>query len=231
VLQCLVGETGVRRLILTASGGPFLDTPTEDLRHVSVEQALAHPRWKMGARITIDSATMLNKGFEVIEAHWLFGIPGERIDVVVHPQSIVHSMVEFADCSIKAQLGHPDMRLPIQYALCFPDRPPSPCERFAFDRAMQLDFRPLDEHKFPAVALARECLRRGGTSGCVLNAAGEVAVEAFLNGRIDFTRIMDVVEKTLAATPSIANPTLDDLRETNAAARETALSIVSLNKK
>ncbi|MDR2886055.1 MAG: 1-deoxy-D-xylulose-5-phosphate reductoisomerase [Rikenellaceae bacterium] len=222
VLQCLVGEKEVSRLILTASGGPFLDTPIEQLERVTVAQALAHPRWTMGPKITIDSATMINKGFEVIEARWLFGIPGERIDVVVHPQSIVHSMVEFADCSIKAQMGHPDMRLPIQYALYFPERPVSPCERFTFAEALRLDFRPVDNAKFPAVELARECLRRGGTAGAVLNAAGEVAVAAFLEGRIGFMEIIRAVEKTLGRASAVASPSLDDLRAANAEAREIA---------
>ncbi len=226
VFQCLAGENGVERVILTASGGPFLDTPIGDLHKVTVAQALSHPRWKMGSKITIDSATMLNKGFEVIEARWLFGLSEDRIDVVVHPQSVVHSMVEFADGSIKAQLGHPDMRLPIQYALYYPTRVASPCERFSMREAFSLDFRPVDGEKFPALGLARECLRMGGVAGCVLNAANEVAVEAFLNGRIGFTRIVEISEKTLARAGAVARPTVDDLRRANAQAREIAFSLI-----
>ncbi len=225
VFQCLTGEAPehISRIILTASGGPFLHTPAAELEHVTAQQALRHPRWTMGPKITIDSATMMNKGFEVIEARWLFGVGEERIDVVVHPQSVVHSMVEFADCSIKAQLGCTDMRLPIQYALYYPERVGSPCERFDFRAFPRLDFLPLDEGKFPAVGLARECLRRGGVYGCVLNAANEVAVAAFLAGRIPYTGIVRTIERTLATTAAdIARPTLEDYRHADAQARVVA---------
>lgn len=227
VLQCLVGEPNeASKLILTASGGPFLNTPLADLERVTPQQALRHPNWTMGAKITIDSATMLNKGFEVIEARWLFGIPEERIEVVVHPQSVVHSMVEFADGSIKAQLGRADMRIPIQYALYFPQRLAYPGERFSLGDCSRLDFLPVDEAKFPALELARECLRRGGLSGCVLNAANEVAVAAFLNGQILFTGIVKVIEQTLAQATHIANPSLEDYHRSNAEAREIAEKLI-----
>ncbi len=229
VFQCLAGEGGeISRIILTASGGPFLDTPAEELERVTVQQALRHPRWTMGAKITIDSATMLNKGFEVIEARWLFGTPEERIDVLVHPQSVVHSMVELADGSIKAQLGHADMRLPIQYALYYPERVPSGIAPFSFAGFARLDFREADRAKFPALELARECLRRGGVSCCVLNAANEVAVAAFLAGRIPFTGIVRTIEKTLAAATSVAAPSLDDYRASNKEARGIAAQICNL---
>ena len=185
IFQSLTGEVSpVRRLILTASGGPFLRTPREMLCDVTVEQALKHPNWSMGAKITVDSATMVNKGFEVIEAHWLFGLPAEKIDVLVHPQSVVHSMVEFCDGAIKAQLGTPDMRVPIQYALTFPVRNEYDGARFDFSMAQSFTFEPVDRVKFPALDIAYDCLRRGGTAPCVMNAANEVAVEAFLRGRI-----------------------------------------------
>ncbi len=223
VLQCLAGEPNeAQKLILTASGGPFLHTPVEELARVTPRQALRHPNWTMGAKITIDSATMLNKGFEVIEARWLFGMPEERIEVVVHPQSVVHSMVEFADGSIKAQLGRADMRLPIQYALYFPQRLSCPGERFSFAECSRLDFLPVDAQKFPALELARECLRRGGLSGCVLNAANEVAVAAFLNGRISFTGIVSTISATLEKASQVARPSLEDYRQSNLEARRIA---------
>ncbi len=185
IFQSLVGEVSpARRLILTASGGPFLRTPKDRLCEVTVEQALRHPNWSMGAKITVDSSTLVNKGFEVIEAHWLFGLPAEKIDVLVHPQSVVHSMVEFEDGAIKAQLGTPDMRLPIQYALTFPERPDYGGARFDFARSSTLTFEEVDDDKFPALGIAYECLRRGGTAPCTMNAANEVAVAAFLQGRI-----------------------------------------------
>ncbi len=222
VFQCLAGEQQVHKIILTASGGPFLHTPAEELEHVTVAQALNHPRWSMGAKITVDSATMLNKGFEVIEARWLFGVPQERIEVVVHPQSVVHSMVEFADGSIKAQLGVADMRIPIQYALCYPGRIDAGFPRFDFRDCARMDFMQPDAAKFPALELARECLRRGGVSGCVLNAANEVAVAAFLDGRIPFTGIVKTLEKALDRASVVAAPTIEDYRSSNAEARALA---------
>ena len=197
-----------RRLILTASGGPFLHTPKERLCEVTVEQALRHPNWSMGAKITVDSSTMVNKGFEVIEAHWLFGLPAEKIDVLVHPQSVVHSMVEFADGAIKAQLGTPDMRLPIQYALTFPERPDYGGQRFDFARS--LTFEEVDGDKFPALGIAYECLERGGTAPCTMNAANEVAVAAFLQGRIGYSDIVRLIERALERADFLPSPTVED---------------------
>lgn len=223
ILQSLIGEVSpVRRIILTASGGPFLRTPAEGLAAVSVDEALRHPNWEMGAKITIDSATLVNKGFEVIEAHWLFGLPAEKIDVLIHPQSVVHSMVEFEDGAIKAQLGTPDMRLPIQYALTFPVRNDYGGQRFDFIKNPELTFEAVDGERFPALALAYDCLRRGGSAPCVMNAANEVAVAAFLNGRIGYTDIVRVIESTVARAPFVAVPSLDDYIALNTEARRLA---------
>lgn len=229
VLQCLAGELGpASRLILTASGGPFLHTPAEELPYVTVQQALRHPNWSMGSKITIDSATMVNKGFEVIEARWLFDIPADRIDVVIHPQSVIHSMVEMADGSIKAQLGKPDMKLPIQYALTFPERIDLGGGGFDFGAFPRLDFLPVDGERFPAVELARECLRRGGLAGCVMNASNEVAVAAFLEGRIPFTGIVETIERTLSAASAVKGaPTMDDYRASDDEARRIARQITT----
>ena len=211
IFQSLVGEVSpARRLILTASGGPFLHTPKERLCEVTVEQALRHPNWSMGAKITVDSSTMVNKGFEVIEAHWLFGLPAEKIDVLVHPQSVVHSMVEFADGAIKAQLGTPDMRLPIQYALTFPERPDYGGQRFDFARTPSLTFEEVDGDKFPALGIAYECLERGGTAPCTMNAANEVAVAAFLQGRIGYSDIVRLIERALERADFLPSPTVED---------------------
>lgn len=223
IFQCLVGEqTPYRRIVLTASGGPFLDTPAEELERVTVEQALRHPNWKMGAKITIDSATMMNKGFEVIEARWLFGARPSQIEVLVHPQSVVHSMVEFADGAVKAQLGTPDMRLPIQYALTFPQRWSLEGERLDLARCGELTFRAADPVKFPNLRLAYEALERGGNSCCVLNAANEVAVASFLGRRIGFLQITEVLERTLARVAFVREPGLDDLGASDAEARRVA---------
>lgn len=211
VFQSMVGEPSpVRRLILTASGGPFLRTSAEDLEHVTVEQALRHPNWSMGAKITVDSSTLVNKGFEVIEAHWLFGIPADRIDVLVHPQSVVHSMVEFEDGAIKAQLGTPDMRLPIQYALTFPVRMELGGERFDFGKVPTFTFEEVDGDRFPALGIAYECLRRGGTAPCVMNAANEAAVAAFLGGRIGYKDIVRMIERALERAPFVSDPSVED---------------------
>ncbi len=223
VFQCLLGEVSpVRRLILTASGGPFLDTPAAELAGVTPEQALRHPNWAMGPKITVDSATMMNKGFEVIEAHWFFGVAPERIDVLIHPQSAVHSMVEFADGSVKAQLGTPDMRLPIQYALTFPERWEIAGEKINFAACGGLTFREPDHERFPALGLAYGALRSGGNAGAVLNAANEVAVGAFLAGRIGFCDIPRVIEHTLTKAAFVAAPSLDDLRASNVEATAIA---------
>lgn len=227
IFQSLVGEVSpVRRLILTASGGPFRRTPAAELAGVTVEQTLQHPNWEMGAKITVDSATLVNKGFEVIEAHWLFGLPADKIDVIVHPQSVVHSMVEFEDGAIKAQLGTPDMRLPIQYALTFPARIDFGGERFDFMKNPSFTFEPVDEMKFPALGIAYDCLRRGGTAPCVLNAANDVAVAAFLAGRIGYRDIVNIIEKTLAKAGFVAVPSLDDLVGMNSEAGRLAESFL-----
>lgn len=212
IFQCLVGEhdSEVEKLIITASGGPFRNLSLDELRHVKAADALKHPTWQMGAKITIDSASLMNKGFEVMEARWLFGIEPDRIEVVVHPQSIVHSMVQFVDGSIKAQLGVPDMRLPIQYALAFPDRIESKIERMDFARQGQLTFEKPDTSRFRNLAIAFEALRRGGNAPCVINAANEVVVDAFLHDRIGFLQMSDVIADVLDTMPFIARPTYDD---------------------
>ena len=212
IFQCLVGENenSVEKLILTASGGAFRDTPKDDLRLATAADALRHPTWKMGAKITIDSATMMNKGFEVIEARWLFDIPIDKIEVIIHPQSIVHSMVQFCDGSIKAQLGQPDMRHPIQYALTFPDRLNAQVERANLADIHQLTFEKPDYEKFRNLRLAYDALRRGGNIPCILNAANEVAVDAFLKGKIGFFAMSDIIEQTINETAFISSPTLDD---------------------
>ena len=229
IFQCLVGEQSpVRRLILTASGGAFRDTPIEDLGRMTAAEALRHPNWSMGAKITIDCATMVNKGFEVIEARWLFGTPADQISVLIHPQSIVHSMVEFEDGAIKAQLGTPDMHLPISYALSFPERKNRPTEHFDFLANPQLTFREVDRVKYPALDVAYDCLRRGGTAACTMNGANEVAVAAFLAGRIGFLDIVRSIEQSLARATFIARPTLDDYALADAEARALAREILGL---
>lgn len=229
IFQCLVGEQSpVRRLILTASGGAFRDTPIEQLGEMTATEALRHPNWSMGAKITIDCATMVNKGFEVIEARWLFGTPADQISVLIHPQSIVHSMVEFEDGAIKAQLGTPDMHLPISYALSFPERKNRPTERFDFLANPQLTFRDVDRVKYPALDVAYDCLRRGGTAACTMNGANEVAVAAFLAGKIGYLDIVRSIEQSLARATFIAQPTLDDYAHSDAEARSLAREILGL---
>ena len=226
IFQCLVGENEncVEKLILTASGGAFRDTPKDDLRLATAADALRHPTWKMGAKITIDSATMMNKGFEVIEARWLFDIPIDKIEVIIHPQSIVHSMVQFCDGSIKAQLGQPDMRHPIQYALTFPDRLNAQVERANLADIHQLTFEKPDYEKFRNLGLAYDALRRGGNIPCILNAANEVAVDAFLKGKIGFFAMSDIIEQTISETAFISSPTLDDYIATDREARARTLA-------
>jgi 1-deoxy-D-xylulose-5-phosphate reductoisomerase len=220
ILQCLQGENPaqVKRLILTASGGPFLEFPEERLETVTVAEALNHPTWKMGDKITIDSATLMNKGLEVIEAFWLFGIPPEHIEVVIHPQSIIHSLVEFMDGSVKAQMGVPDMKLPIQYALMYPDRPAAASRRLDLPALGQLTFQHPDVRRFRCLNLAFRALAMGGTAPAVLNAANEVAVQLFLEGRIPFVAIADIIEDALDAHTPLHHMTLDDLVRTD---RET----------
>ena len=225
IWQCLKGERkkGVARLLLTASGGPFLRYPAKKLEAITPEQALNHPTWKMGKKVTIDSATLMNKGMEVIEAHWLFGVPYSRIGVVVHTESIVHSMVQFADGSIKAQLSRPDMRLPIQYALGYPDRHFNPdLPMMDWDRAMALNFEPPDLAKFPCLRLAREAGEKGGTYPAVLCAADEVAVEMFLSHWIGLLDIARLVEDALEHHRSTRRPSLDEVLEADAWARRHA---------
>ena len=221
IFQCLVGENenSVEKLILTASGGAFRDTPKDDLRLATAADALRHPTWKMGAKITIDSATMMNKGFEMIEARWLFDIPIDKIEVIIHPQSIVHSMVQFCDGSIKAQLGQPDMRHPIQYALTFPDRLDAQVERANLADIHQLTFEKPDYEKFRNLRLAYDALRRGGNIPCILNAANEVTVDAFLKGKIGFFAMSDIIEQTISEMAFISSPTLDDYIATDREAR------------
>ena len=227
ILQCLAGEQmPVERVILTASGGALRDLPAEKMAGVTAEQALAHPNWRMGPKITVDSSTLVNKGFEVIEAHWLFGLPAEKIDVLIHPQSIVHSMVEFADGAIKAQMGTPDMKVPIQYALTFPQRLPSDFPRLSFAQHPELTFAEVDRVKYPALDIAYECLRAGGTSCCALNAANEAAVAAFLEGRIGWHGIVRTIGETLEHTESCERPTLDDYIDCNTEAKNIANRII-----
>ncbi|MBO8459539.1 MAG: 1-deoxy-D-xylulose-5-phosphate reductoisomerase [Bacteroidetes bacterium] len=212
IFQCLAGEqySKVEKIYLTASGGPFRNHSLEELAHVTVAQALKHPNWTMGAKITIDSASMMNKGFEVIEAKWLFGLKTDQIDVLVHPQSIIHSMVQFSDGSIKAQLGTPDMKLPIQYALTYPARMDSPFERVDFMRYNTLTFEAPDKTKFRNLAFAYQAMEKGGNVPCVLNAANEVVVKAFLEGRIGFLEMSDIMESVMAKMPFIAEPAYED---------------------
>lgn len=224
IFQCLVGEgdNEPARLLLTASGGPFLRLSPEQLACVTARQALHHPTWKMGDKITIDSATMMNKGFEVIEARWLFGIPQEKIQVLVHPQSIVHSAVEFADGAVKAQLGLPDMRLPIQYALSFPQRLPLSGFRLNLFQTGALTFEQPDTRRFPCLLLAYDALHQGGNMPCILNAANEVANLAFRQGRITFPQVYDTIRQTMDKTPFAPAPTLDTLFQTDHEARRIA---------
>jgi 1-deoxy-D-xylulose-5-phosphate reductoisomerase len=224
VHQCLRGGTHneVRRLVLTASGGPFRKTPLAELDTVSPEQALAHPNWKMGNRITIDSATMMNKGFEVIEARWLFGVRPDQIDVVIHPQSTIHSMVEFVDGSVLAQLGPTDMRTPIQYALTYPERVASNQLALDWRKLRRLDFAKVSTRRFPCLRLAREALKKGGALPCALNAADEVAVAAFLDRRLPFLGIAEVIEAVLARTPRTKFVKMDDVLAADAEARRMA---------
>lgn len=213
IMQCLVGEQtkDIEKLILTASGGPFRDTPYQDFYNLTVEQALNHPNWSMGSKITIDSATMMNKGFEVIEAYWLFGIPYNNIDVLIHPQSIIHSMVQFRDGSVKAQLGIPDMRTPISYALSYPDRFINDFRRLDLSKLVNLEFFEPDRSKFPCLQLAYNAIEMGGAATAIVNAANEIAVAEFLIEKIRFIDIPLVIEKTLEKVENIQNPELQDI--------------------
>lgn len=228
ILQCLAGENRelVAKLILTASGGPFLGVPQESFAAMTVEDALKHPNWSMGNKITIDSATLMNKGLEVIEARWLFGLAAERIQVVIHPQSIIHSMVEFVDGSVKAQLGLPDMKLPIQYALSYPDRWPTNGSRLDFPALRSMTFLEPDRAKFRCLSLAYDALSLGGTAPTVLNAANEVAVAAFLGRRISFEKIPILIERALNGAEIRSNPEIGDILETDSKARSFVGSLL-----
>ena len=232
IFQCLVGQdaSAVEKVILTASGGPFRTTPREALADVTPAEALRHPNWSMGAKVTIDSASMMNKGFEMIEARWLFGLPPDRIEVVVHPQSIVHSMVQFADGAVMAQLGTPDMHLPIAYALAYPRRLRSAAPRPDFAQLSTLTFEAPDRERFRNLDYAYEAARRGGNMPCILNAADEVAVAAFLSGKIGFLAMSDLIAETMARTTFIATPTYDDYVQTDAEARRIATEITGSQK-
>ena len=223
IFQCLTGERSpIRRLIVTCSGGALRDVPKEQLKDVTPERALKHPQWSMGAKITIDSATLVNKGFEVIEAHWLFGLDADRISVLIHPQSIVHSMVEFEDGAIKAQLGTPDMHMPISYALMYPYRASRPNERFDFLANPTLTFAEPDRVKYPALDIAYDCMRRGGTAACVMNGANEVAVATFLAGKCRFTDITEAIKYALERATFVEHPTLEDYEASNEESRRLA---------
>ena len=232
LFQCLQGEKreAVERLILTASGGPFRGKKLADLAAVSLADCLNHPTWAMGKKITVDSATLINKGLEVIEAHWLYDMPYDKIEVVVHPQSIVHSLVSFRDGAVMAQLGLPDMRLPIQYALTYPDRVASDFPRLDFSRLGALTFEPPDTETFRGLEIAAEAGRTGGTAPCVMNAANEIAVEAFLDGFIGFLDIYHIIEKTLAARPVRQAATFEVLQEEDAWARQYARQLIAVRK-
>ena len=227
MFQCIQGQGGnkIHKIILTASGGPFYRYKG-DLSKVSVEKALAHPNWVMGRKITVDSATLMNKGLEAIEAHYLFGVPLDRIEIVIHRQSIIHSAVEFEDGSILAQLSHPDMCLPIQYAMTYPERKPCPIKRLSFTGMKRLDFAAPDFRKFPCLGLALEAGRSGGTMPAVLSASNEVAVRAFLEKRIRFTDIAGIVEKVLHSHKKVRNPDLEEILESDRWARRKAAELI-----
>ena len=227
IFQCLVGEfhNPIEKIILTASGGPFRGKKREELKAVTKAQALKHPNWTMGAKVTIDSASLMNKGLEVIEAKWLFGLKAEQVEVIVHPQSIIHSLVQFKDSSIKAQLGLPDMRLPIQFALGYPERLTADFPRFDFAKYPSLTFEKPDTETFRNLALAFEALHRGGNMPCVLNAANEIAVEEFLNDRLGFLQMSELVEQCLSKISFVTNPRLSDYIETNRETRAKAKEI------
>ncbi len=227
IFQSLQGERArIEKLLLTASGGPFLNTPIEEIMKATRHQALKHPNWSMGAKVTIDSASMMNKGLEMIEASWLFDMPAEQIEIVVHPQSIVHSLVQFSDGSLKAQLGAPDMRVPIQYALSYPSRLDLDTQRISLPELGQLTFRAPDREKFPAIDLAYAAHKHGGNMACIMNGANEVAVAALLEDKIPFGRIPNIIEKTMQKCSFIAAPSIDDIYATHKEAMSIASSLV-----
>ncbi len=228
IFQCLMGSAGeeIEKIHLTASGGPFRTWAKEDIAKARCSEALKHPNWNMGSKITIDSATMMNKGLEIIEARWLFGTPGEKIEVVVHPESIIHSMVEYADGAVIAQLGHPDMREPIQYALSWPYRLPLNNRKLNFAELASMTFQAPDRDRFPALDLAYESLAKGGNMACIMNAANEAAVAAYLKDRIGFYDITDIVAETMAGLDFVAAPDLDTIFRTNEAAYAKAAELI-----
>ena len=228
IFQCLVGEdmASVEKLLLTASGGPFRTFTYEQMQHVTAAQALQHPNWEMGAKITIDSASMMNKGFEVIEARWLFDIPVEKIQVLVHPQSVIHSAVQFIDGSVKAQLGTPDMRIPIQYALTYPERWQSDVPRLDLFKTSNLTFEEPDLQRFPNLRLAYEAMAKGGNMPCILNAANEVVNLAFREGKCGFLQMSDIIQKTMDTADFITQPTYDDYVQTDHLARQIAKELL-----
>lgn len=230
IFQSLVGENpnSIEKLLLTASGGPFRTFTYEQMQHVTAAEALQHPNWEMGAKITIDSASMMNKGFEVIEARWLFDIPVEKIQVLVHPQSVVHSAVQFVDGSVKAQLGTPDMRMPIQYALTYPERWQSDVPRLDLFATQNLTFEEPDLQRFPNLTLAYEAMNRGGNMPCVLNAANEVVNQAFRDGKCGFLQMSDVIANTMERTTFIAEPSYEDYVQTDKEARTLAMKLLKL---
>ena len=229
IFQCLEVNNPLEKIILTASGGPFRTFTMEQLQKVTKEQALKHPNWSMGAKITVDSASMMNKGFEVIEAKWLFGLQPKQIEVVVHPQSVIHSMVEFEDGAVKAQLGVPDMRLPIQYAFSYPNRVRSSFDRLDFLKCNSLTFEAPDTQRFRNLALAYEALNQGGNMPCIVNAANEVVVAAFLKDQISFLGMSEVIEKSMQRVPFIQTPTYEDYVSTDAETRRIAAEMVINN--
>ena len=228
IFQCLMGSAGadIEKIHLTASGGPFRAWSREDISKATRQQALNHPNWSMGSKITIDSATMMNKGLEIIEARWLFGTPGEKIDVVIHPESIIHSMVEYADGSVIAQMGHPDMREAIQFAFCFPHRLPLDNKKLNFAELGSISFEAPDHERFPALGLAYEALRKGGNMPCIMNAANEVAVAAFLQEKIGFYDITDVVRNTMESSEYIKSPDIYAIFGTNEEAQAKAKILI-----
>lgn len=230
IFQCLAGEfhNPIEKIYLTASGGPFRGKNTAFLSNVTPEQALNHPNWEMGNKITIDSASMMNKGLEVIEARWLFGLKPEQIDVIVHPQSIVHSIVQFTDGSMKAQMGLPDMRLPIQYALTYPDRFTSDFPRFNFMDYPNLSFEKPDRQTFRNLSIAYDAMHTGGNMPCIMNAANEVAVEGFLHNNIGFLKMSDIIEKTMAKVSFVQKPSIDDYFKTDTEARRIAQGLIGM---
>lgn len=224
IFQCLQGERAeIEKIILTASGGPFLHKSKKDLEKVTVEEALNHPKWQMGAKVSIDSASMMNKGLELIEAYWLFKQPVEKIEIIIHPQSIIHSMVQFTDGSVSAQLSIPDMRLPIQYAITYPYRIDLDTARIDFTKLGKLDFIVPDREKFRAIDIAYKSITKGGNTPCAMNAANEIAVASFLNGEIPFTYIPEIIEEVISKFHYIEKPTLDNIYETDLQARELAI--------